>query len=416
MPTVTRLDGPPRLVIDLPDTVNKVRTPVGSQASDIRRVRINQFQQVPPVTRIVLDLAEPRSYAWEMVQNKLVVHLHPLTENTQKREDQPPPDPAFTQALEAAGSTSNVAGEVALILAGDRIAPGSSITAGEDTAILHLTRGGQVRVCSGTTISVTTSQNGRELMLGMSTGSIEAHYQIDDAADSILTPDFRILLSGPGEFHYAFSADAKGNTCVRALPGNASSAIVSELLGNGSYQVKPGEQVVFRAGQLGKADSDVPADCGCPTQREPILRAEADVPPALPGDSVPPDTPTNQVRNQRSFDHTEPAGLNELIPREESATSQTQGPPPTTAKAAQPHIFIQAPLVFRASDPPPAPVRDTRQLPSVSRRSTPETMALSVVAPEKSPTPARPSQPARQEKEVKGFFSNIRHLFSKIFG
>ena len=120
------------------------------------------------------------------------------------------------------------------------------------------------RICPATSVTLTSSSSGREVMIGMSTGSIEAHYTLAESADTIMTPDFRILLAGPGTFNLAIKADDRGDVAVRALAGNTASLIVSELNGDGTYQVKPSEEVLFHNGKLADPDHTALPECRLP--------------------------------------------------------------------------------------------------------------------------------------------------------
>src|SRR6202007_2720442 len=194
-----------------------------------------------------LDLEARLPYTWDAAGNRLVVHLARNSNAPGQSPFQTLSDPSLAPSNQPAAMAS-VRANLPLVIAQSSLAPGAAFKATDHTAILGLTRGGEVRVCPGTTVSVTSSQNGHNVMFGMSTGGIETHFTLDASSDSLMTPDFRILLAGPGEFHYAFHADHQGNTCVRALPGNTASVIVSELLGDRTYQVKATDQLEFHSG------------------------------------------------------------------------------------------------------------------------------------------------------------------------
>jgi hypothetical protein len=409
IPSVQTLDSPPRLVIDLPNCrLGAVRRRTPIKREGILTVRADQFQADPPVTRIVLDLLAPYGYSWDGAGNRLMVRLKPPDDVNagpgEKSPFQPPSERvlAITSAPEIVPVTG-ASGSV--VLAGSRIAAGSSVTAGSETAVLHLSRQGEVHVCPGTTVSVTPSQTRHELMLGMSTGAIEAHYKLEAAADSVLTPDFRILFAGPGEFHYAVSADSHGNTCVRALMGNASSATVSELMGDRVYRVKPAEQAVFRAGQIDKVDSNVPLECGCPPPA-PVLRTESPV-------TAPDSTPPGKARLGSSAISTEESEVPAAGSSSESKSSQatlsdgSETAPLPSSQADDVHVQVEA-LVFSARDrtaSTSAPLQQAAMLP-IEDPTARQVRMDAVVQPPPASTTQGEEHPSLLRR-LGGFFRSI---------
>src|ERR1043165_242528 len=136
-PTITTLKGPSRLVIDLPDSLLMPRAPIDYRSDQIQGIRANQFQSAPPISRVVVDLSQPIGYSWDAAGNRLMIRLKSLE---QKIAPGPLPPSQPEIAMTSPGSTGATVQTVSRTEG-----HGSSLTAGIDTAILHLPRGGQVR-------------------------------------------------------------------------------------------------------------------------------------------------------------------------------------------------------------------------------------------------------------------------------
>lgn len=405
IPEIQTLDNPPRIVIDLRNArLGIAQKQIEGRKQNILAIHLNQYRAKPPATRIVLDLTAPYGHSWDASGHRLVVRLRPPDDADRgKQSATAQPQVASGFALTADASVVPVSGESGnTVMSGSRIAAGSSVTAGSDTTVLHLPRG-EVRVCPGTTLSVTPSKSKRDLMFGMSTGAIEAHDSLSSSVDAVLTPDFRIMFAGPGEFHFAISADSHGNTCVRSLHGNTSSAVVSELMGDRIYQVRPSEQAVFRSGQIDKVDSDVPLECGCPP------------PPALMRTSSPP--PQTVLESQQSSKMSLGAGSSATTvgPQESSSATRLSNGPETAplpqSQSGEAHAEIDAPLVFSRKDrnavAPPAPVEAARNL---SLDDSPERRVHLDAVIQAPPVPE-----AKVKPQHRGFFGKIKGAFASIF-
>ena len=113
---------------------------------------------------------------------------------------------------EVFASDASVQGSVVLAAGGASLLPGSTVDAGSSAAVVKLRRGGTVRVCPGSSLSINTtvsgagqseaaaSGNSSGLMLSLGTGAIEANYDLAAAADTLITPDFAFCSPGRERF------------------------------------------------------------------------------------------------------------------------------------------------------------------------------------------------------------------------
>lgn len=400
-PQLQTVEGPLRVVIDLPNsTLNTPHKKVAFRNEQIKGVRMDQYQAEPAITRVVVDLAAPVRYTWDAMGNRLNIRIS----KDEAAAAKPATVPALTPAPQPVAVPYSEGGSGTLVEAGSRVGSGSSITAKETTAVLRLTRGGEVRVCPGTTVSVATSPNGQDLMLGMNTGSIETHYHLEESSDSVLTPDFRIVLPGPGEFNLAVKSDSRGDTCVSSLPGSTSSVVVAELLGNGSYEVKPMQQVLFRQGRMQSVETPL-APCGCLPPPEPVLRSSLDpslvVPEAKAGTNLKLADSNDQASSKAG------AGAAGDLGKKKSAADPVA--PTERGKPEEPKVQVSTPLVFSA--------KELARMKAAAKTPTVDASKLPLTARQADPPPAMVVLPpvAEPKRAHKGFFGRIGGFFKSMF-
>ena len=269
-------------------------------------------------------------------------------------------------------SDASVKGSVVLAGSGTSVLSGSSIQAGAQAATLKLERGGSLLICEGTKLSLTASQTGRELMFSLNTGNVELNYPLGAEADTLLTPDLRLLLPGPGTVHVAVRVTPQGDTCVQSLPWNQSAIVVSETMGDATYQVKSDEAVLFRGGRLGDS-SRSKQNCGCPTsQLAQVAKAAPPPPPPAP-------------------------------PKPAQPMASAPLPPPP-----EQHLTVAAPFVYRANDPEP----DLTENVAILRLENDKVIQLD---PTVIPPPKNSNAQTAKKQQSHGLFSKIGAFFAGIF-
>lgn len=267
-----------------------------------------------------------------------------------------------------------------------------SITAGDKTAHVALTRGGNLNVCASTKIHLSTDNTtpGAALMVTIDRGALEAHYTPGQYSDVLMTPDLRILISPPGEADISLRVNNQGDTCVDNHGANAPYVLASSLFDGGAYRVQANQRVLFEHGSLHEVVDNEQDPCGCPPDH-PLSVASAGVhggQAAQPGETIARDAPQNKAEADNPFPLAESEGL------------KSPPAPPTTpvVPAGEAHAQVDVPLTFDSSQP------TVPELPPASANMT-------ATAPPRTVAAAPPAQPHRT-----GFFGHIGHFFRRMFG
>jgi len=208
------------------------------------------------------------------------------------------------------------------------IVASGTVTSGSQTTEVVLPHRGVLRVCASTTVKLAADTSVPEgetpgLMMAMDHGAVEASFATSHNSDFLMTPDFRILISGPGAADVKIRLGQHGDTCVDNAGVNAPYVLVTSVFEGGDYRVQSGQRVMFEHGSLHEVVDNEKESCGCP-------------PPTHPG--------TNE------FPAAQSAGLEPTPKPAPNAVSLTSAPPQaleplvykSTDHAAKPEEFAAA--------------------------------------------------------------------------
>jgi hypothetical protein len=250
------------------------------------------------------------------------------------------------------------------------IATSGTVTAGTKTTEVVLPRRGVLRVCASTSVHLASDTSvpagdAPGLMMALEHGAVEASFATGRNSDIVLTPDFRILIGGPGAAEVKVRLAPHGDTCVDNPGPNAPYVVVSSVFDGGAYRVQPGQRVMFQHGSLSAVVDQEKEPCGCPPEPRP---------------------------DTNDFPLAQSAGLAPLA-------KPVPAPQPSAEAAAKATQPLNEPLVYSAPNPAP-------EKPAAEPSPPPATPSASQV----------PAAPAPAPKKKAGFFGSIGHFFKKIFG
>jgi hypothetical protein len=305
-----------------------------------------------------------------------------------------PANPIAIVPIEAANrDQAQVTGALQVTKGTAFILSSGTVTSGSLTTKVVLPRRGVLRICASTTVHVAADKSvpGGEtpgLMLALDRGALETSFATGRNSDVVITPDFRILIGGPGSAEVKIRLGLHGDTCVDNPGVNAPYVVVSSVFEGGAYRVQPGQRVMFQHGSLNEVIDQEKEPCGCPPDPRP---------------------------QTNDFPMSQSAGL---VPLEKPAPAPQAG----VVVPGAPQQLSQ-PLVYSAAEATKSPVTEPGQpsapTPTPSTSPTPATAPAQSTATVTAPAPAPPTATAATPpapKKNPGFFRSVGRFFRKIFG
>jgi hypothetical protein len=246
------------------------------------------------------------------------------------------------QAAKVTGAIEVSHGKAVIVASG-------AITSGQETTPVTLPHRGVLRVCASTTVKLAADSSvpaGETpgLTMAMDHGAVELSFATGRNSDILLTPDFRILIGGPGAAEVKVRLGQHGDTCVDnpGVPSDRSSSLgwkagvnapyvlVSSVFEGGAFRVQPGQRVMFEHGSLHDVVDNEKEPCGCPPAAPkgnefPLAQSEGLAP-------LPKPSPGVEVQGSAPPQVVEPL----VYKREEHAAQPPADAQPAAAQPAKP--------------------------------------------------------------------------------
>jgi hypothetical protein len=227
----------------------------------------------------------------------------------------------------------------------------TTLTAKDHTAEISLARGGTVRVCATSGLHIAAGQNVSEsmpLILALDRGAVEVKMAAT-TNDAIITPDLRFTLRTNGPLDLHLRVTKNGDSCVENRGAKSPVLNVADQFGEATYQLQPGQHVLFEHGSLKEVVDNESSPCGCPPEptvsiADAAIRSSGNAasPSGKPDEHPFPEAVSQGLAPTPSPPQAPPGAVHTQVATSLSYSADDTAKPPATAPAA-------------VQTPPPAP-------------------------------------------------------------